>query len=184
MTRFYRDEILSRLGCGKDTFYKLKNHLGLEGSRDENKAVFFSDDDLAALELLKQHLDDGGKLEDFEVGALAIAADTNLAESSVDISQEDPDEIPEIDPLEGVDIEALILEAAHLRGEQIVAPQLVKLALAGQLKEEELPPEVRERIQAVREAANPKFRAASIASQILKKYRGGQLANTQNSGES
>lgn len=187
MARFYRDDILHRLGCGKDTFYKLKNHLGLQGNRDENKAVFFSEDDLAALELLKQHLDEGGKLDDFEVSALAIASDSNLAESSVDISPEDPEEIPEIDPLEGVDLEQLIREAANLRGEQIVTPQLVKLAIAGQLAEEELPPEVQERVKAIRAAANPKFQADAIASQLLTKWRAGRIGqsgNIQNSSES
>lgn len=186
MARFYREQILERLGCGKDTFYKLKNYLGLEGSRDESKAVFFTEDDVAALELLKQHLDEGGKLHDFEVGALAIASNNNLAESSVDISEEDAEEIPEIDPLDGIDINQLIFEAAHLRGEQIVTPQLVKLAIAGQLTEEELPPEVRERVNAIRAAANPKFQADAIASQVLGKWRAGRgrIGSTQNSEES
>lgn len=186
MARFYREQILERLGCGKDTFYKWKNHLGLQGSRDENKAVFFSEDDIAALELLKQHLDDGGKLEEFEVGALAIASDSNLSQSSVDISPEDSEEIPEIDPLDGIDINQLILEAAELRGQQLVTPQLVKLAIAGQLTEEELPPEVRERVEAIRAAANPKFQADAIASQVLGKWRAnrGRIGSTQNSSES
>ena len=180
MTRFYRDDILQRLGVGKDTFYKWKKYLNLEGSRDENKAVYFSDGDIAALDLLKQHLDNGGKLEDFEVSALAIASDSNLSEFSVEIKREGAIEIPETpDPMNDVDLDRLIYEAAELKGQQLVTPQLVKLAIAGQLSEDELPDDIKAKVQAVREAANPKYQADSIASQVLSKWRNDRVGDTQ-----
>ncbi|MGC9506026.1 hypothetical protein [Baaleninema sp.] len=182
MTKFYRDDILQRFGVGKDTFYKWKRHLCLEGSRDENKAVYFTEDDIAALEVLKQHLDNGGKLEDFNRSALAISSDNNLSKFSVEIEEEDLIEIPETpDPMEDVDLDRLVYEAAELKGQQLVTPQLVKLAIAGKLSEDELPDDIKAKVRAVREAANPKYQADSIAFQVLSKWRSqnGRIGNTQ-----
>lgn len=180
MERFYRDDILERFGVGKDTFYKWKNHLKLKGNRDENKAVYFTEDDIAKLDTLKQHLDDGGKIEDFDSSALVIASDNNLTEFSVEIDEKDAIEIPDApDPMEGVDFDALVYEAAKLKAQQLVTPQLVKLAIARQLSEDELPDDIKAKVQAVREAANPKYRADSIASQVLGKWRNDRVGDTQ-----
>lgn len=69
------------------------------------------------------------------------------------------------------DFEALMAEAAELRGQQLVMGDLVKLKLASQLNYEDLPDKVRAKVDAVREAASPKFQPDAIASQLLNQWR-------------
>jgi hypothetical protein len=81
-------------------------------------------------------------------------------------------EIPSSETAEMEDnLEQLVYEAAQLKMQNLSAPHLVKLHLAQQMSEEDLPPEMREKVDAVRNAANPKFQPASVASNLLSQWR-------------
>jgi hypothetical protein len=66
----------------------------------------------------------------------------------------------------------IIRAAAELKGHQMVLPDLVKLELASRIGYADLPDDVREQVDRVREAANPKTRAAQLASDLLQQWRG------------
>jgi hypothetical protein len=68
-------------------------------------------------------------------------------------------------------LEQLIYEAAQLKMQNLSAPHLVKLHLAQQMSEDDLPSEMQEKVQQVRNAANPKFQPASVASNLLQQWR-------------
>ena len=68
-------------------------------------------------------------------------------------------------------LEELIREAAELKVQQAAMPELIKLHLAAGMTEDDLPDDLKAKLQAVRDAANPKQNAAAIASNLLAKYR-------------
>ena len=114
------------------------------------------------------HVKNGGKIEEFSI--------TNMESSIVQAQGGNLDSMAEAVSTEqtsaaNFDIEALMAEAAELRGQQLVMGDLVKLQLASQLSYEDLPDKVRAKVDAVREAASPKFQPDAIASQLLNQWR-------------
>ena len=81
-------------------------------------------------------------------------------------------DIPSDDDENG--LEQLIREAAELKVQQAAMPDLVRLHLANGMTEDDLPDDLKAKLQAVREAANPKQSAASIAQQLLERHRQNQ----------
>jgi hypothetical protein len=81
-------------------------------------------------------------------------------------------EIPEQPEIPGNEededkLEELIREAAELKVQQMAMPELVKLHLAAGMTEDDLPDDLKAKLQAVREAANPaspKQNPAAIAN--------------------
>ena len=91
-------------------------------------------------------------------------------------------EIPEQPDIPGIEededrLEELIREAAELKVQRVAMPELIKLHLAAGMTEDDLPDDLRAKLEAVREAANPanpKQNAAAIANKLLERYRSGK----------
>jgi hypothetical protein len=50
-------------------------------------------------------------------------------------------------------------------------PDLIKRAFADKMTEADLPPDLKEKINLAREAANPKFTPSMVAETLLARYR-------------
>ena len=61
--------------------------------------------------------------------------------------------------------------AAELKAREVAMPDLVKRAVADQMTEEDLPEDLKEKVNLAREAANPKFTPTEVASQLLNQWR-------------
>jgi hypothetical protein len=90
-------------------------------------------------------------------------------------------EIPEQPDIPGIEededrLEELIREAAELKVQQMAMPELIRLHLAAGMTEDDLPEDLKAKLEAVREAANPnpKQNAAAIANKLLERYRSGR----------
>jgi len=121
------------------------------------------------MEQLNEHIKRTGKMRGFRGGGeLAISESSGLAL-----------EIPEQPDIPGIEededgLEELIREAAELKVQQAAMPELIKLHLAAGMTEDDLPDDLKAKLQAVREAANPKQNAAAIANKLLERYRSGK----------
>ena len=62
-------------------------------------------------------------------------------------------------------------EAAELKARELAMPHLVKKAVADRMTEDDLPEDLKEKVAAVREAANPKHTPASVADSLLEQWR-------------
>ena len=128
---------------------------------------------------LRSHVSQTGKREGFVSSSTDdINGDLVHHQSSQEItafneeSEEVDLEIPQSEQEEYEDnLEKIIHEAARLKMQNLSAPHLVKLHLAEQMSEEDLPPEMREKVQQVRNAANPKFQPSSVANNLLQQWR-------------
>jgi hypothetical protein len=162
------DEICEILGIGKSTYYDRLKFLGIKASKDA-EGPYLSEEQFQMMAQLDEHVKQTGKMEGFGGGQLAISESSGLA---LEIPEQvEPETFADRDD-EGLD--ALIREAAQLKVQQAAMPELIKLHLAAGMSEDDLPDDLKARLQAVREAANPKQNAAAIAQQLLQRHRRNQ----------
>lgn len=169
------DDLMQELGIKKDTYYADLNYLEIKASKDENGKAYLTNDQANRVRELRSHVTETGKREGFvSTTTDEIKGDLVHGESSqemVALAEEIDLEIPQEQGESEDNLEKLIHEAAKLKMQNLSAPHLVKLHLAQQMTEEDLPPEMREKVDAVRKAANPKFQPSSVANNLLQQWR-------------
>lgn len=170
-TKWRPDEIYEKLGIGSTTYYNRLNHLGIEASKDE-EGVYLNPDQMKLMEELNEHIKQTGKMKGFRGsgGQLAVAESSGLA-SELEIPEVEAETFTEMDDEM---VSQFIDEAGDLKVKQIAMPYLVRLRLAHEMTEEDLSNKQKARLQAVREAADPKQNAESIAQGLLQRHRQNQ----------
>jgi len=164
-TKWRPEQICEELSIGTSTYYNRLKYLEIEPSRDD-EGPYLTQEQNKLMEDLNEHIKKTGKTRGFRGGGeLAISESSGLAL-----------EIPEQPEIPGIEededgLGELIREAAELKVQQAAMPELIKLHLAAGMTEDDLPADLKAKLQAVREAANPKQNAAAIASNLLAKYR-------------
>jgi len=159
------EQLMQELGVGKDTYYGDLKFLGIRAEKDGTGKAFLTAEQVTLVRSLRQHVEKTGKRDGFEGRSLAKIPDRN---SALDVSVSEP---------EVGNVDQLIEVAAELKAQELVMPQLVTLELARQMTETDMPEHIQQKVQAVREAADPKAHPAKIAANILAEYRnrrGGQ----------
>jgi hypothetical protein len=165
------DEVCEVLGIKQSAYYNRLNFLNIEQSKDESGA-YLTSDQMQTMEELNQHIRETGKMKGFRQGGeLAVAENSDLG-----LVLEIPVAEFEVDS-DGA-LEGLMREAAELKVQQAAMPDLVKLHLAANMSEDDLPDDLKQKLAAVREAANPKKQnPGAIAQQLLQQYRQNQNQN-------
>ena len=174
--RWRQEEVYEVLGIGKSTYYNRLTFLGIEPSKD-SEGTYLTNEQMQEMEELSEHIRKTGRKEGFRGGGQLAVAESNLGLAlEIPIMEEPNFEVESDDALE-----ELIREAGVLKMKQEMMPELVKLHLASQMSEDDLPDDLKQQLQAVREAANPKQNAATMAQQLLQRHRQNQNQNRQNS---
>jgi hypothetical protein len=167
-TKWRLEQICEALSIEKSTYYNRLKYLEIEPSRDD-EGSYLSADQMKLMEELNEHIKRTGKMRGFRGGGqLALSESSGLAL-----------EIPEQPDIPGIEededrLEELIREAAELKVQQAAMPELIKLHLAAGMTEDDLPADLKAKLQGVRDAANPKQNAAAIANKLLERYRSGR----------
>jgi len=173
------EDLMQELGIKKDTYYADLSYLNLKALKDENSKAYLTNAQANLVRQLRSYVakverrdgftpnaidDAGGELVHHENGHEMATFQDNADEmdweipSSANAGYED-------------NLEQLVYEAAQLKMQNLSAPHLVRLHLAQQMSEDDLPQEMREKVQQVRNAASPKFQPASVASNLLSQWR-------------
>jgi hypothetical protein len=132
-------------------YYARLGKLGIKAKRVNGKA-YLDEEQMA-------------KLRSYSEPESAIATVDNDAEITLETVAPAEEEISEE---KGRDI---YREAAELKAQQLITPDLVKLYIASNIGENDLPPDLLQTVIAAREAANPKklqSRIGAIAQDIIK----------------
>lgn len=170
-TRYSRQDIETLLDIKKDTYYKWIKYLEITPQRDSEGKTYLTESDLIQLSNLKDYYQENGKIDGFleasENGKLATVEANGLAQKN---DFEIPDNEAEFD------LEDLIREAAEIKAQNLVMPELIKLHVAGQLTFDDLPPDLQEKVKAVQEATRPK-NPSDIAGNLLNKWRAKKRGN-------
>lgn len=166
------DELMRELGIKKDAYYAYLKHLGIKASKDSDGKSYLTQEQANQIRALRSHVETTGKMEGFpnsNESSLVYAQSTDLLDAA--IAQATQNTGTDSD---GLDLEDLIYEAAELKGQQLVMGDLIKLELANRLTYEDLPDAVKQKVDRVREAANPKYQPAHLAEQLLERWRSQQ----------
>jgi hypothetical protein len=164
-------------GIKQRTYYDRLKFLGLEAYKDEDGKPYLDESQVALLEKLDEYIKRTGKMDGFDLSnngaSLIKAGDRNGLESANSNGHHPTPDIyvePE-EPTEQFDLNQLVLEAANLKAREIAMRDLIKRKLADQMSEEDLPPDLQEKINLAREAANPKFTPQEVAATLLQQWR-------------
>ena len=79
------------------------------------------------------------------------------------------------EPTDNIEVDGLVREAAKLKAREVAMPDLLKRAVADEMTEDDLPEDLKEKVNLAREAANPKFTPNMVAKTILARYRQGKV---------
>jgi len=169
-TKWRPEQICEVLSIGTSTYYNRLKYLEIEPSRDD-EGTYLTQEQKKLMEDLNEYIRKTGKTRGFrDGGELAISESSDLASMlEIPVQPEIPGSEEDEDKLE-----ELIREAAELKVQQMAMPELIKLHLAAGMTEDDLPADLKAKLQAVREAANPagpKQNPAAVARNLLAKYR-------------
>jgi len=172
------EELMEELGIKKDTYYGDLNYLKIKAAKDYNGKAYLTNEQANLVRELRSYVNQTGRRDGF-ISSINnnIQGDLARRENGHEITEfeENNEGILEIPQSHedgyGDNLEQLIYEAAQLKMQNLSAPHLVKLHLAQQMSEEDLPPEMQEKVQQVRHAANPKFQPSSVANNLLQQWR-------------
>jgi hypothetical protein len=174
-TQWRPEKICEVLGIGISTYYNRLKYLEIEPSRDD-EGPYLTQEQMKEMEDLNEHIKKTGKMRGFrDGGELAITENSDLASALPE--QLEPETSGEVDDEV---LDKLIWDAAAIKKRQIAEPEVIKLHLAAQMTEDDLPDEMKAELQAVRKLTNPKPNAAaSIAQQLLQRHRQKQQQKNQ-----
>ena len=164
------EQLQEELGIGKDAYYSYLKHLNIKAQKDSDGKAYLEPEQANLVRLLREHVVGGGKIADFVIsGSLAVADGSDLA-------AEQPDSFPASEsftqePAGGFDMEALMREAAELAAHRMAYADHVKLQLASQMTYDDLPDDIKAKVDAVREAAVPSAQPGKIAANLLDQWR-------------
>jgi hypothetical protein len=162
------EEACEKLGIKKSPYYQRLRFLNIKANKDD-EGVYLTADQMKLMFDLHEHIKQTGKMEGFSGGGQLTLVESSGA-PALEISLE-PETVVNAD--DG-DLDQIIWEAAELKKQQLAKAALIRLHLAHQMTEDDLPDEMKEELAAVREAANPaspKQNPAAAASNLLAKYR-------------
>ncbi len=186
------EEVQEMFGIKKVAYYNRLKFLGIQAHKDEENKACLDEHQLDMLKELDEYISINGKMSGFSYSknsdsssSLVTTDENGLATSpnnSTALSHQGKTEEADIyvtpeEPTAQFDMEQLMYEAAELKARELAMQDLVKRALADGMNEEDLPSELRDKVQNAREAANPKFTPQQVAGTLLTQWRENRLAS-------
>jgi hypothetical protein len=171
------EDIQEMFGIKKVAYYNRLKFLGMEAYKDEDGKPYLDEAQVALLEKLDDYIKLNGKMEGFDGNnggaSLIKAGDSNGIESTNGNGKHSTPDIyvePE-EPTEQFDINQLLRDAANLKARDLAMRDLITRKLADNMTEEDLPEDLREKVNLAREAANPKYTPQEVAQTLLTQWR-------------
>jgi hypothetical protein len=159
------EDLMSEFSIKKDTYYNDLKYLGIKPEKDSEGKPYLTFEQAEQIRALRNHVAKSGKREGFNNSSIVAVSDSNLAQSPEDIYIE-PSE-----PTAQLDIDRIIRKASELKARELANPDLAIRAIADRMTEEDLPEDLKEKVEAVREAVAPKWTPGQLADKILATYR-------------
>ena len=169
------EDLMVELDLKKSTYYDDLKFLDITASKDENRKAYLTIDQANQIKALRSYVNENGKRDGFTYSGLAVSSNSELAtnteKSELATVEEDNIYVEAQEPTANIDLEKLMREAAELAARNMAMPALIKKEIADRMNEEDLPEDLREKVEIAREVANPKFTPADIAGSLLSQYR-------------
>ena len=178
-TKHRPEDLIKKYGIKSSAYYSRIKFLNIKAKKDDGGKAFLTDEQVEMLDSLHEHVQVNGKMQGFfegnqaaaesvidetnnvdeNTGTLAVSGKNELAGKASVIEQE----IPESQPNFSNNMESLIRQAAEIKAQGLAMPDLVALQLSSQMTWDDLPDDLKNKVESVREAARPKIQPANIA---------------------
>lgn len=169
--RIYTESVLAQLHVGKDTYYADIKFLGITTQKDSDRKAYINQEDLELLIALRSHVAQTGTRQGFcypQNGDLVISNGSQKMAPIGSNTTEYPE--PE-EPIANDDMgEQLFRAGAELKAKETAMPHLVIRAIADQMDEDQLPEDLKRKVNATREAANPKWNPGDLAGSLIARF--------------
>ncbi|MBE9171465.1 hypothetical protein IQ238_29595 [Pleurocapsales cyanobacterium LEGE 06147] len=166
------EDLQKKYSIKREAYYNRLNFLGIKANKDSNGRAYLTNEQVNLMDELDSYIRENGKMEGFahhntedNSGAMVKSENTAIEQSPENIYVE-----PE-DPIDNFDLDKLIRQAAQLKARELATPDLAIRAIADRMSEDDLPEDLKQKVEAVREAVNPKWTPAELADRILSQYR-------------
>ena len=161
---------MEELGIKKSKYYQVLKELGIKANKNLHGRSYLT---IEQAEQVKNYLLNNMHREenqDLDNSSIIKADDSNLVASTNSNSAEDIYVKPE-EPSVQFDFNQLMRGAQEIKLRELATPDLLMRGIADQLTEEDLSDDLKEKLAAVREAVNPKWTPAELATKILAQHR-------------
>ena len=164
------DELMAELNIKKDAYYKDIRYLDITPDKDSEGKAYLTNEQADRIRSLRNHVVETGKRNGFDNSSIVKVEDSNEMVSNSREAENDIYVKPE-EPTVQFDFNQLMRTAQEVKLRELATPDLLIRGLANQMTEEDLSPDLKEKLAAVREAVNPKWTPAELASKILAQHR-------------
>ena len=163
------DELMSELGIKKDAYYKDLNYLDIKPDKDSEGKAYLTIEQANEIRGLRNHVNETGSRKNYQSSSIVkvdnsneLASNNTEAENDIYVNAEEPTAKIESN---------IVREAEELAARGMAMNDLIKIQLASQMSFDDLSSDLQEKVNIAREVANPKFRPAEIAQQLLAQHR-------------
>lgn len=176
-TKVYtKPEILEEFGIKSNAYHDRLNFLGIKPNKNK-KGSFLTTEQFELMKALDLHIQETGKKSGFNIANNEQESDGKSGEKRNGIVKSEDNNLEKLEPETqnfNPDLQQLMRAAAELKASDLAMPGLVTRAIANEMSEEDLPPDLKEKVNLAREIARPKSNPAevnSIAKNLLSQYR-------------
>lgn len=170
----YRPEEVQReLDIKSTQYYERIKFLGIKAKKDSQGKAYLDSEQFARMQRLDQHIQKTGTMDGFvdsEGGELAIANQINLVEVESG-NLESPASRAEEPTIENDLGKQIFRAAAELKASELaMMPQIVR-EVANRMTKDDLPDDLKQRVEQSEEAARPNFHPSAIADKLIEQFR-------------
>ena len=144
-------------------YYKDLSYLDIKPDKDSENRCYLTQEQANSIRALRNHVNSIGRRNGFDNSSIVKVDDSNETAEDIYVEAQEP--------TANIDLEKLMREAAELAARNMAMPALIKKEIAERMNEDDLPEDLREKVEIAREVANPKFTPADIAGSLLSQYR-------------
>ena len=181
------DELQAQLSIGKDTYYDDLKYLGIKAQKDSEGKAYLTFEQAEQVRALRSYVIEKGTRKGFvyekveheintgssiiKTGESTIETSNNNAQTAV-VHPEEDIYVSDINPTDRMNLEDVFNNAQELAARNLAIPELLTVELANEMTYEDLSPELQEKVNIARDAANPKkHQPKVIAQSLLKQWR-------------
>ncbi len=163
------EDLMGEFNIKKSKYYSVLKELGIKAPKDSKGRTYLKDEQARQIRDYLSVNEEAVNNQEYTNSALVKTDNNNLAAST---KENQPDVyVKPSEPTAQFDLNQIMRSAAELKARELAMPDLVKRAVADRMSEEDLPEDLKEKVAAVREAANPKYTPAEVASNLLEQWR-------------
>ncbi len=163
------EDLMGEFNIKKSKYYSVLKELGIKAPKDSKGRTYLKYEQANRIRDYLSVNEEAVNNQEYTNSALVKTDNNSLAAST---KENQPDiYVKPSEPTAQFDLNQIMRSAAELKARELAMPDLVKRAVADRMSEEDLPEDLKEKVAAVREAANPKYTPAEVASNLLEQWR-------------